>query len=557
MPSDRRNIKTRNILSLVKLGSIIIISIVLINNSMIDRTLFYLNFVDTMKFTLKLFVALIICVIYYFWSYILFERFNLKYTNIMQIIESIAFLLFFMGFIWITGKNESSYKIIFLFIIIPVSIQFQYKYGLITAFISSLYILFLDLFLGSDQLINVNFENDIITSSIFIVIAWLLSYYVKVERQHSQMLEYKANTDVLTGLYNHRYFYDQLESIYSDEKSATNLTLVFFDIDYFKDYNDMFGHLKGDVVLKSIGRKLREIFSGEEATIARYGGDEFAIILPNKTKEQAYELGEKIRISIENMYFEGQEHLSSKNLTVSIGIAFNDDHINGYIDLIKRADDALYKAKFTRKNQVEVFSSVYNMIVSNMKEEHFDLIASIKTLISVINTKDKYTYGHVERVVRYVKMLADRLELSDKDKETLIYGAYIHDIGKINIPTYILNKKMPLTLDEWKLIKQHPNIGVEIINQIESLSGVAPLVRHHHERFDGAGYPDQLKGTEIPYLARILTIADCFDAMTFSRPYKSAMTKDEAIIELKKCSDTQFDPEMTEVFIEIVKEMQW
>lgn len=554
---DSKNVTTRNILCLVKLGSIIIISIVFINNSMTDHTLVYFNFINITIFFLKLFFALIICVSYYIWSYMLYKRINPKYANIIDIMESILFLLFFMGFIWITGKNESSHKIIFLFIIIPVAIQFKYRYGLIIAFISSLYILFLDLFLGPNQLINVNLENDIIISSIFLVISWLLSYYVKIEKQHSQMLEYKANTDVLTGLYNHRYFYDQLESIYSDEKSATNLTLVFFDIDYFKDYNDMFGHLKGDVVLKSIGRKLREIFSGEEATIARYGGDEFAIILPNKTKEQAYELGEKIRTSIENMYFEGQEHLSSKNLTVSIGIAFNDDHINGYIDLIKRADDALYKAKFTRKNQVEVFSSVYNMIVSNMKEEHFDLIASIKTLISVINTKDKYTYGHVERVVRYVKMLADRLELSDKDKETLIYGAYIHDIGKINIPTYILNKKMPLTLDEWKLIKQHPNIGVEIINQIESLSGVAPLVRHHHERFDGAGYPDQLKGTEIPYLARILTIADCFDAMTFSRPYKSAMTKDEAIIELKKCSGTQFDPEMTEVFIEIVKEMQW
>lgn len=556
MPSDPRNIKTRNILSLVKLGSIIIISIVFINNSMIDRTLIYFDFLDTMIFLLKLFFALIICVLYYIWSYVLYKRINPKHANITDILESVLFLLLFMSFIWITGKNESSYKIIFLFIIIPVSIQFQYRYGLITAFISSLYILFLDLVLGPDQLINVNLENDIIISSIFIVISWLLSYYVKIERQHSQMLEYKANTDVLTGLNNHRYFYDQLESIYLDEKNATNLSLIFFDIDYFKDYNDMFGHLKGDIVLKSIGSKLKEILSGEEATIARYGGDEFAVLLPNKTKEQAYVIGEKIRVEIEKMYFEGQDYLSSKNLTVSIGIAFNDDHINGYIDLIKRADDALYKAKFTRKNQVEVFSSVYNMIITNMKEEHFDLITSIKTLISVINTKDKYTYGHVERVVRYVKMLADKLELSEQDKETLIYGAYIHDIGKINIPTYILNKKMPLKHDEWELIKQHPTIGVEIINQIDSLSYVVPLVMHHHERFDGTGYPGQLKGNDIPYLARILTIADCFDAMTFSRPYKSGMTNEEAIVELKRCANTQFDPEIADAFIEIIKEMK-
>lgn len=556
MPSDKRNIKTRNILSLVKLGSIVIISIIFIKNSTVDNDLIFVHLTDTISFLLKLFFVTILCVVYYIWAYIIIERVNPKYINAIHTIESILLLLFFMVFVCLTGKNHSPYKIIFLFIIIPVSIQFKLKYGIIMASISSLYLLLLDLILEPNQLINTNFETDIIISSIFIVISWLLSYYVKIERQHSQMLEYKANTDVLTGLNNHRFFYDQLESIYLNESNANNLSLIFFDIDYFKDYNDMFGHLKGDVVLKSIGSKLKEIFSGEEVIIARYGGDEFAIILTNQTKEQVYNIGEEIRTAIEKMYFEGQEHLASKNLTVSIGIAFNDDHTNGYIDLIKRADDALYKAKFTRKNQVEVFSSVYNMIITNMKEEHFDLIASIKTLISVINTKDKYTYGHVERVVRYVKMLSDKLKLSEKDKETLIYGAYIHDIGKINIPTYILNKKMPLTDEEWKLIKRHPNIGVEIINQIESLSYVVPLVMHHHERFDGKGYPDQLKGNDIPYLARILTIADSFDAMTFSRPYKSAMTKDEAIVEMKRCANTQFDPDITEVFIEVIKEME-
>ena len=129
-----------------------------------------------------------------------------------------------------------------------------------------------------------------------------------------------------------------------------------------------------------------------------------------------------------------------------------------------------------------------------MNEEHFDLISSLKTLISVINAKDKYTFGHVERVVHYVKMLSDKLELNEQDKATLIYGAYIHDIGKINIPEYILNKKMPLTDDEWNLIKQHPTIGAEIINKIESLSSVIPIVLHHHESFDGTGYPDKRQG---------------------------------------------------------------
>ncbi len=294
----------------------------------------------------------------------------------------------------------------------------------------------------------------------------------------------------------------------------------------------------------------------EKGTIAWYGCIKFASSAIDKSKEQVYENGETIGKTIDGMYFEGQEHLPSKNLRVSVGIAVNDQDINSYLDLIKCANDALYKAKFIKKNQVEVYSSVYDMIRIDIKEDQFDLIASIKTLLSVINAKDKYTYGHVERVVNYVKLLSDKLDLTEVDRKILIYSAYIHDIGKINIPEYILNKKMPLTDDEWNLIKQHPNNGVEIINKVSSLSDVEPLIMHHHERFDGNGYPDRLKGDTIPYLARILTIADSFDAMTFSRPYRRAMTYNEAIQELKRCSGTQFDPNITKVFIEIIKELR-
>lgn len=546
------NLKTRNILSLVKLGSLIIISVVFVNN--IDRMLIYSNFADTMMFLAKLIIVVLLSVIYYIWSYILVEKIQRKNRNTVYKIELLVFILLFMGFIWLTGKNQSHYKNIFLFIIIPASIQFGYKYGILTACISSFYILLLDLLLEPVQLININFENDIIISSIFIVISWLLSHYVQIQKEYAEQLEYKANTDVLTGLKNHRFFYDQLESLFLDSKNIDNLSLIYFDIDYFKDYNDMFGHLRGDVVLKSIGSKLRELLS-DDVTIARYGGDEFAIIVQGKTKEHVSEIGEEIRSTIEKMYFEGQEHLTSKNLTVSMGIAIYDEKTNGYVDFIKQADDALYKAKFTNKNKVEVFGSVSNILRNSILGENSDVMSSINTLISVINAKDKYTYGHVERVVRYVELLADKLELPEETKHTLVYGAYIHDIGKINIPEYVLNKKMPLTDDEWKLIKQHPNIGVEVISKVESLSSVVPLIKHHHERFDGTGYPDRLKGENIPYLARILTIADSFDAMTFSRTYKKAMTYKEAIVEIRECSNTQFDPSIAEVFIEVIKEL--
>lgn len=555
MSLDSNDTKIHNILSLVKLGSLIIISIVFIKNSVSDQDLIFINFNITISFMIKLFIALILSVTYYIWSYVIIKRIKIKNNNLLYIIESLVFLIFFMWFIWITGKNYSPYKVIFLFIIIPVSIQFGFKYGIIASNIASLFMLIMDLLLEPNQLLNINFENDIIISSIFIVISWLLSHYVKIQQEYAAQLEYKANTDVLTGLKNHRFFYDQLEGLFLDSKNIDKLSLIYFDIDYFKDYNDMFGHLRGDIVLKSIGSKLKEILRDDNVIVARYGGDEFAIIVQNKTKEQVYEIGERIRFTIEKMYFEGQEHLTSKNLTISLGIAIYDENTNGYVDLIKQADDALYKAKFTNKNKVEVFGSVSNIMRLTFQGEDSDAMPSILTLISVINAKDKYTYGHVERVVRYVQLLADKLNLSDEDKHTLIYGAYIHDIGKLNIPEYVLNKKMPLSDEEWKLIKKHPTIGVELISKVDSISKVVPLVKHHHERFDGRGYPDGLMGENIPYLARILTVADSFDAMTFNRTYKRAMSYKEAIVELRKCSSTQFDPAIAEVFIEVIKEL--
>ena len=301
MTSSGKKNGTRNILSLIKLGSIIIISCILINSST-NSQLMYVNFTDIITFLVKLFLALALSMGYYIWSYFLIDRIDQKHINRINILESIVFLLLFMAFIWITGKNQSPYKIIFLFIIIPVSIQFP-KYGLISACISSLYLITLDLLNGPIRVINVNLENDIVISSIFIVIAWLLSHYVKIEHEHSKMLEYKANTDELTGLYNHRYFYDKMQSFYSDKNTPENLSLMFLDIDYFKQYNDMFGHVKGDLVLKLIGSKLKEIINDEEITIARYGGDEFAIIIPGKTQKQVYDMGEQIRTVIEKNEF--------------------------------------------------------------------------------------------------------------------------------------------------------------------------------------------------------------------------------------------------------------
>ncbi len=548
-----RDKKIEEIIFIIKLGSLFALSLIELKRLYVSDII-YSNYNLMINFIITLFCFTAVMIFYYFWSTVIINKLYPKYKAAFLAIESILFLLLFMNVILTTGKYESPYKILFLFIIIPASLQYGFKLGIASSFVSVLFIFAVDIIYGSKDAINVYLENDIIISSVYIVIAWFLSYYVKLEKEHATMLENKATIDSLTGLYNHRYFHDALKDIFeSGELESDDISLIFLDIDHFKEYNDMFGHLRGDNVLRDIGSSLKDIVINRDGVVCRYGGDEFAIIIRQKKQKQVVELAEKIRKTIEGMDFEGQEHLPSKNITTSIGIAFHNKDMKDYLEIIKSADDALYRAKFINKNKVEVYSSVFDMIRSDVEEDQFALLTSIKTLISVINAKDKYTYGHVERVVTYTKMFADEIMLSDHDKKTLIYSAYMHDIGKINIPEVVLNKKMPLNREEWDIIKQHPQNGAEIVKKVESLSDTAPIIEHHHERYDGTGYPEGLKEDDIPYLSRILSIVDSFDAMTFSRPYRPAMTFSQALNELQECSGKQFDPHLTRLFVKTIR----
>lgn len=515
------------------------------------------NFNYTLTIDVIIVAVLVLTLVYSIWAFSTTKKFNEKYVVRIQIIENYLFVLLFFVIIFLTGAHKSDYKFLFLFIIITTTIQSGMKQGVTIACISSAIVLVVDLIYGpplGENIENIYFEKDLIMAGVFILTAWPLGFYVKTESDHIRKLESLVNEDGLTEVYNHRFFHDALrEKVKSYEKANKPISLIFMDIDHFKNYNDLYGHQKGDEVLKIIGLLLKtSVRTGDIA--ARYGGEEFAIILPDTSEQAAIKLAENIRYKIEKTYFEGEENQPKGKLTASMGVSTFPDKAKSDIELIKSADDALYRAKFFSKNRVETYNSVLDELKEDIEDKHIDLVTSIKTLISVINAKDRYTYGHVERVVVYCRLLADKLELSEEDKKKLIYGAYMHDIGKINIIEEILNKKMPLAKDEWEILKQHPENGVEIIKPVESLKDIAPLILHHHERYDGKGYPGNLTGENIPYFARILTVVDSFDAMTSKRPYSKAKTYDEGIEELKKCSGTQFDPVIANAFIEIIEE---
>jgi putative nucleotidyltransferase with HDIG domain len=289
--------------------------------------------------------------------------------------------------------------------------------------------------------------------------------------------------------------------------------------------------------------------------LARYGGEEFAIILTDVDENTALRVAERLRNVVQEYPFDGQENLPGENLTISVGVSVYPHKAKTEYELIKGADDACYRAKFMSKNRVEAYYSILEELQNDVDEPDREIVASVKTLIAVINAKDKYTYRHVERVVFYCTQIADKLGLSNTEKKNLVYAAYLHDIGKINIPEDILVKTEKLTGEEWELLKSHPMNAVEIIRNIRVLKDTVPIILQHHERYDGTGYPNRLKGEEIVFLARTLTVVDSFDAMTSLRPYQQKKSYAQAVEELRRCSGTQFDPEISEVFISTIKDM--
>lgn len=510
----------------------------------------YLDYYSIMCFLLLSFAALSI---YFLWVMFSHKTFDCRKVNFMQYVENYILVVVFFAVIMATGADKSNYKFVFLFIIINSTIQFGMKYGIGLAFICSVILLCIDIIFEPNLSVNQYFENDLILGGLFLLTAWPLGYYSKIENEHIKDLSYLANIDGLTELYNHRFFHDNLKV--NMEKCKTEnkpLSLILMDIDYFKNYNDLYGHQMGDEVLKIIASILKENIT-EDQIACRYGGEELTIILPNKDENYALNLAESIRKKIEIYEFKGEENQPNGEVTVSLGVSTFPSKAKNENELINSADDALYRAKFFNKNRVECYYSVLEELKSDIEKEHIDLITSIKTLISVINAKDRYTYAHVERVVMYAKLLGDKLNLCEEDKKILKYGAYMHDIGKIDISKDILNKKMPLNDEEWNMLKAHPRNGVEIIKPVESLKNIIPIILYHHERYDGKGYPEGLKGEEIPYLARVLTVVDSFDAMTSNRPYNKRKTYEEGIMELRRCSKTQFDPEIVEVFIQVIE----
>ncbi len=390
--------------------------------------------------------------------------------------------------------------------------------------------------------------------------------------QSNRRLKQLALRDSLTGLYNHHYLQEVIEAeFYRARRYAHTLSVLMLDVDYFKSVNDLYGHAFGDEVLKELAGQLNKITRRYDIVI-RFGGEEFIIISPGITSPQALILARRILDAV-NLYNFGNKKNTVK-LKLSIAVAsYPQDQASNGMELVALVEKILNKAKErggnrvyssrdikSEKNKEPVKNGKANSEIKFLKSRiekltkrsNQNLIESVFAFAHTLEAKDHSTGAHVERTVKYANDIAAALNLSADEIENIKQAAVLHDLGKVGIPEKILLKKSKLTKKEYEQIKKHPQIGAEIIRPVQSLHNVIPMVLYHHERWDGKGYPAGLKAEEIPIGARIIALADVYEALVSDRPYRKAFSKTKALRIIRDNSGSQFDPNIVDIFLRII-----
>ncbi|DAB21137.1 TPA: hypothetical protein CPT85_08305, partial [Candidatus Gastranaerophilales bacterium HUM_21] len=418
------------------------------------------------------------------------------------------------------------------------------------------------------------------SSDIYKLMANYLALFIQNKDLSAKVLM-NTDTDALTGLNNHRKFQEKLASeIDKAQRTQTQTSIVIFDINNISQINKDFGAAKGDEIIKLVADKIKQGIRSNDSA-ARYGGDEVAIILPETNSAEAKYLAEYLTYSLSCCLVDDVGPIK-----VSVGIATYPNSTKDLEKLLILAEQAMFISKskgykngmstivcsddfdFWDDTALSSFASViakrHASIGINFDEElvnkfHSEeiinqghLIEVVTSLASAIDAKDEYTKGHSSSVSRYSEALARALNLPEKDVERIKLGALLHDIGKIGIPENVLKKPSKLTDEEWEIMKQHPTIGAEkVLMPNESLHDLIPIVKYHHEHWDGSGYPEKLKGEDIPLAARIVSVADAYHALISDRPYRKGMSNEKACEILKVGAGIQWDKNLVSEFINI------
>lgn len=495
-----------------------------------------------------MFIFCLITVVYIS-RYLLSKITILSQARIDEVLLLIIIFPSTFAFIWFSGDFLAA-KVLIIIPVIIAATAFGKKAGMGTALLASALMLLIDYFVFAAWPRNV-FQASLIVALVSSILAWLAGGLLEVERKTQQELIKLADYDQLTGLYNHRYLQDRLAlSIEESVKNNTPLTLAMFDIDQFKYFNTCCGYQKGDKILAAIGNVLAKTIT-PPSYASRYGDDEFLLVFPGQKKEDLNStleyINKLIKLEVRSIL---QDTALFQPFSISLGTASYPVDRDSAFPLIRAAEDDLFRVKYSKGTDY-LYQSVLCEINALKITEAFP---ALQALISLINAKDRYTFGHSERVMTYSLSLAEKLQLPQEEMDKLRYAAALHDIGKIRIDTSILNKPTTLNEEERAIIQNHTVWGAQLVETLPAFEEIVPLIRSHHENYDGSGYPYGLKGEEIPFLSRILRIADSFDAITTTRPYRVALSCSDACQELRKKSGVYYDPELVYIFLDVVKD---
>lgn len=358
-----------------------------------------------------------------------------------------------------------------------------------------------------------------------------------------------ASTDALTGLWNRRGFEHLMEmELARTQRTGRPMSMLIGDLDHFKSINDRFGHAEGDDVLRRFGALLTATLRKGDAA-ARIGGEEFAVILPGCDQHQALILAERLRRRV-------RAELVAKDkpvpISVSIGVASSPAHGTSPSELMHNADRGLYVAKHLGRDRCVVYSAELAASVSTPEHRAApEQLSAVLVLAETLDLRDAGTAAHSQTVALWAQAIARRLALPAQEVERIRLAGLLHDIGKIGVPDAVLQKPGPLTDAEWAEMRKHPELGARILDAA-NLDDISGWVLEHHERPDGGGYPDGLHDTEISLEAKILAVADAFEAMTSDRVYRLGMPLRDAVDELRRCSGTQFSHRVVEALQEVL-----
>jgi len=360
------------------------------------------------------------------------------------------------------------------------------------------------------------------------IVGAVISFFDYTENKRSEEeIKYLSYHDYLTGLYNRRFFVEEFEKL--DEEIHYPLGIMMIDLNALKLVNDAFGHQNGDKALILVSRVLEQSVR-EKDIVARLSGDEFAVILPNVTQVTLEKTKEKIKEKLSVKNVEGLQ------ITVSIGYESKTDQEITLDELLKYAENHMYRDKVSEGLHLK--NNAINEILNALIEKH------------------PYEKTHAKNVSQYCEQIGKALNLKSEDIKLLSISGMYHDIGKISVPDEILDKPDKLTDVEYEIVKKHTEVGYRILRSADEYSDFALFALSHHENYDGSGYPRGLKGKDIPFFSRIIAVANAFENMTTDRPYHQRISEEEAIAELKRCSGTQFDPDIVKTFIKKVLKTQ-